>query len=480
MIISQKFKLNQPLDLPVDTRVFFPVSPPSVVLSDESGCAKCGTGRPRSGDAVVQKVMRRFLAVSPNAASYVVLDHDLAEAFELLVARRPINDALAHLKMRFGEVEGKAKLESTLRNVLARNFFEGAAREEYAPSTPTLQVYVTNKCNLRCRHCYMSSGDALDDEVGTQERLLAIRCFADLCPGGLVTFTGGEALLDPDIFCLLAEAKTLGLRVELYSNGLTIKNRDIARHVISCVDYLQISLDGASQEVNDEIRGKGTFKGILRGITTIDAAVAAAGTTEFRLRIGVTLTPSNAEDIRLNLLPLIDSLKLTKRPQIRVGVVGKLGRAASDGEMYSNDSDLRLTQAAIVNDMASQRIYRFPVSSINRFSKSCGMGLTIALGADGSLYPCTITEQIAIGNVRDTDFRKKMSSVISYSGKTNVDNVEGCRDCSIRYFCGGMCRIRNFHKMGSMTKSACTKEYKELMVRDLIGKYDSFGISANN
>jgi radical SAM protein with 4Fe4S-binding SPASM domain len=478
MSVTRKFKLNQPIGLPADVSLLFPVEPPAVTNADNdgTGCAKCGGGRGAAGDHVVKMVMDRFLAVSPNAASYVVLGRELEEPFRLLLQGNTLGDVLSSQEQKHGRHSARQTVEMLLKHLVARNFFEGAATDEYAPNSATLQIYVTNRCNLRCRHCYMSSGEALPNEIGTDARLRAITAFAKLCPGGLVTFTGGEALLDPDIFELLTVSKKLGLRVELYSNGLTIKSSELAERILNTVDYVQISLDGASEEVNDRIRGKGTFRGIIRAIKLIDSA--ALGIPNFRLRIGVTLTPTNAEDIRLNLLPLVESLQLTKRPQIRVGVVGKLGRAASDEEMYSNDADLRLTQAAIVNDLAQQKIYRFPIDSVNRFSKSCGMGLTIAVGADGSLYPCTITEQSAIGNVLDDDFERKMSSVIGFSRSTNVDNVEGCRDCSIRYFCGGMCRIRNLSKTGSMNKSACTKEYKALMVRDLIGKYNSFGIDA--
>jgi radical SAM protein with 4Fe4S-binding SPASM domain len=323
----------------------------------------------------------------------------------------------------------------------------------------------------------MSSGDPLPDEVSTQDRLRALKWFAELCPGSLVTFTGGEALLDPDIFLLMETAKAAGLIVEIYTNGLTIKDLDVANRVVELADHVQVSMDGASAAVNDNIRGKGTFRGITRAITLLDKAAASQNLAKFQLRIAMTLTHSNSDDILDNMTVLIDSLELNRRPQIRIGVVGKLGRAASDKEMFSDQGDLRVMQAAIVNDLVSKGSLRFPVSAINRFSKSCGMGLTITVGANGAIYPCTITEQRPIGNIKDPSAKSVIASSIGYFKNTNVDAVVGCQDCSIRYFCGGMCRITNLHKKGSMNVSACTPDYKKLMIRDIISKYDAYGLT---
>jgi radical SAM protein with 4Fe4S-binding SPASM domain len=323
----------------------------------------------------------------------------------------------------------------------------------------------------------MSSGLPLSQgEIGTQERLKAIDIFSRQCPGSKVTFTGGEALLDPDIFFLMGHARALGLRVELYSNGLTIKNSAIAEQIVRVVHQLQISLDGATQEINDAIRGKGTFKGIVRGIKLIDAAKNALEAHDFSQRIAITLTSTNAQDVVSNLEALLDDMKLHYRPEVHIGTIGNLGRAKIHADLRSNQEAIRLAQAAIANAFVASGIYRLPLSKINRFSKSCGMGTSISIGADGKIYPCTITDQTAIGDIRDSNAEEIMGSVFDHFHKTSVDNIVGCRSCSIRYFCGGICRITNNGKKGSMYVSACTPAYKAGRVRDLVAKYDGFQI----
>jgi radical SAM protein with 4Fe4S-binding SPASM domain len=481
VIVEKSYRLDDGIRLPDDTRLLFPQAPPQqafVTGVAKAGCSDCQSGGCATNKTkLAEQMLGKFLAVAPSVASYIVLDKDFLPAFESIRQGKRLRETRTILARDFGEQEAAAKLQHILHHITARHFYHGAKTEEYLPTSPNMQMYVTNRCNLRCEHCYMSSGEALPQgEIGTVERLRAIRLFAKSCPGSKITFTGGEALVSPDIFDLIDCARSEGLRVELYSNGLTIKNSVFAERIVKVVDELQISIDGATAAVNDAIRGRGTFNGIVRGIKLIDAARVKLQARSFKLRLAMTLTAANAEDIQTKLPSLIESLCLSGMPEVRIGAVNKLGRASSRPEMFSNSDDIRLMQAVIVNEFAQRGIYKLPISTTNRFSRTCGMGLSITVGADGAIYPCTITEQRPIGNVRDDNAGDVIKSVFPYMARTNVDQVAGCRDCSIRYSCGGMCRISNFFARGDMNVSACTPEYKALMVRDLISKYESYGL----
>src|SRR3989338_640020 len=72
---------------------------------------------------------------------------------------------------------------------------------------------ITPRCNLRCRHCYYSSGDRSSlEELNLEE---ARNFIADLSALKVHTllFSGGEPLLRPDIFVLSKFAKTMGIKV---------------------------------------------------------------------------------------------------------------------------------------------------------------------------------------------------------------------------------------------------------------------------
>ena len=478
MLHEMSFRLDEGVNLPSDTEIIF--YDPGISGKSTRGCGGgCGSCGGNSDNGVTELIESRFLAVSPGVASYISLDTELLDGFRGLLAGKTLREVRDDLEARFGPNSAREKLQLLLRNIVGRNFIAGAEAEEALLKHPRMQIYVTNRCNLRCKHCYMSSGDALPNEIGTPDRLRAIDLFADHCPGSKVTFTGGEALLNPDIFLLLAHARSRGLRTELYSNGLTIKDSGFAERIAKSIDEVQVSIDGASEYTNDAIRGRGTFHKIIRGIKLLDQARHTSN-TNFKYRLAITLTALNMDDIRSNIQTFVTSLGLHERPEIRIGTVGKLGRAKENPDLVQDHDALQMAQAEIVNEFSHSGMHRMLISKVNRFTKTCGMGLSITIGADGAIYPCTITDQKPIGNIRDEDSEQKFLSVFSYSRQTDVDHVEGCRSCEIRYFCGGICRITNFFKTGSMQVSACTPSYKNMQIRNLIARYDSYGLSSLN
>lgn len=78
--------------------------------------------------------------------------------------------------------------------------------------------------------------------------------FSEQGPSNVV-LSGGEPLYKPDFFEILKHIKRYGHRISVVSNGLLIGSRDTAIRLTELVDFLQISLDGATAEFNDFYRG---------------------------------------------------------------------------------------------------------------------------------------------------------------------------------------------------------------------------------
>src|SRR5512142_3154726 len=87
---------------------------------------------------------------------------------------------------------------------------------------------VTKACNLTCLHCYRDAGQKLADELDTAEGKKLIR---EIANSGfrILILSGGEPLLRPDIFELIAEAKACGLRAVLGTNGTMLTPPTIRR-----------------------------------------------------------------------------------------------------------------------------------------------------------------------------------------------------------------------------------------------------------
>lgn len=124
----------------------------------------------------------------------------------------------------------------------------------------------TRTCNLKCRHCYMSSdAKKYQNELTTEEAKQFIDDLADFNVPVLL-FSGGEPLIRPDFFELATYAQAKGVRPTLSTNG-TLITREVAQKIKDIgVGYVGISLDGL-REVNDKFRGKeGAFEAAMQGI----------------------------------------------------------------------------------------------------------------------------------------------------------------------------------------------------------------------
>ncbi len=137
-----------------------------------------------------------------------------------------------------------------------------------------LRIYweVTRSCDLACRHCRADAMPEADpDELDAAEsrRLLdAIASFGPPLPK--VVFTGGDPLKRGDLFDLIRYARGLGLGVSVAPSATPLLTADaIRRFKAEGVEAISLSLDGATAERHDAIRGiPGTFERTLEAART--------------------------------------------------------------------------------------------------------------------------------------------------------------------------------------------------------------------
>ncbi|MCL5072830.1 MAG: radical SAM protein, partial [Actinobacteria bacterium] len=149
----------------------------------------------------------------------------------------------------------------------------------------TVIFNVTDRCNLRCKHCYASYYKRDAKEMSTEQ---IKKLLNDLKVNGClrINFCGGEPLLRPDIKELIDYAKSIGLSVDLTSNGVLVPKRIEDIKGIKC---LTISLDGR-QEHHDLLRGKGSWEKAME-------AIKIARKNGIDVRVNMVLHKFNLDDI---------------------------------------------------------------------------------------------------------------------------------------------------------------------------------------
>lgn len=133
-----------------------------------------------------------------------------------------------------------------------------------------LYCYVTDTCNLHCRHCWIEPHDA--DGAPPMSSIppdLFASVLDEALPLGLqgVKLTGGEPLLHPRIGELLAIVRQKNLDLTVETNGVLCRPEIAAQLAAVPNVFVSVSLDGARPETHDWIRGNaGSFAKAIDGI----------------------------------------------------------------------------------------------------------------------------------------------------------------------------------------------------------------------
>lgn len=143
---------------------------------------------------------------------------------------------------------------------------------EGIPPLSMLYLYLTNGCNLCCKHCWItptfvngapSPGQYIDTD-------LLFAAIAEAKPLGLnsVKLTGGEPLLHPSFRKIAAFLAEQDIHSDMETNG-TLIDADMASFIknSSTIDFVSVSLDSPVEDDHDSFRGvKGAFRAACEGI----------------------------------------------------------------------------------------------------------------------------------------------------------------------------------------------------------------------
>jgi MoaA/NifB/PqqE/SkfB family radical SAM enzyme len=161
-------------------------------------------------------------------------------------------------------------------------------------------VYITEECQLSCKHCYLGSRLRKPNQMTSDEIVNLLMTWKEL-GATKVNFLGGEPTLHPSLNKVIYTAHTLGYEeISITTNGISSSLRNptnyFSQESLSCLSHIQVSLDGASPQVHNAIRGKNTYQYV---VSTIQALVDL----DFDVRIVSTVNKINLDDI-LDIIPM--------------------------------------------------------------------------------------------------------------------------------------------------------------------------------
>lgn len=328
---------------------------------------------------------------------------------------------------------------------------------------PLVVWNTTNRCNLRCKHCYIDAEDHnYKNELSTEEAIAFIHDLARM-KAPVLLFSGGEPLMRKDIFELGRLATDIGLRAVISSNGTLIDDETAKKIKAAGFQYVGISIDGAP-ETHDEFRNKkGAFADAMRG-------VKACLNNGVKTGLRFTVNKYNQQDLP----EIFEIIKREGIPRFCMYHLVYAGRGEQMIEMDNSVEETRrilelvcektieLHKAGVETEILTTDNHADGIFLLNQIRKSqphrseeiikllemhggCSAGTKFAnVDPQGNVHPCQFWQDYSVGNVREKPFSEIWTSEdeLMVKLREKEKHVKGkCGTCNYKSLCAG-CRIR--------------------------------------
>ncbi|KYK32694.1 MAG: radical SAM protein [Theionarchaea archaeon] len=347
-----------------------------------------------------------------------------------------------------------------------------------AQNIASVVVNPTRACNFQCAHCYTDAKTPLPDELSLEEMISILQEIAPFMRGKILGFLGGEPLLRKEDVLKISEywIRKVEGSASVSTNGSLIDSH-FARKAASLKLAIQISLDGATPETCDAVRGKGSWKKALKG-TKISVKNKAStwlcmvyhkgnfGELEDFISLGLELGVSGVRFIPYNYLGRGMSSDLVKiMPYQMVKKVHKILKKHPEWGDFIDQSFFG--NISVILRSAPRYVY-------------CGSGLsTLLIESNGDLYPCInlAYPEFRIGNLREITFEELWfhSPILRKIRSLCVEDANRkCAGCLIRYLCGMGCRSEIYELTRRLTLPVFFCESWKKAVREMCWILDEF------
>ena len=312
------------------------------------------------------------------------------------------------------------------------------------PNLQHLFFELTDKCNLRCRHCGSNCTGERNTFLSLETIEKTMKSVSERYPANriMINLTGGEPMLYPDIYDVIRMARDFGFRAGMTSNGTLINYLAAHRLVEAGLDTIAISLDGIGKVHDSFRRTDGSYLSAVLGIN----ALKHAG-----------LEPEVITVIhKKNLFQLEEMYELLRNMDIyawRVVNIEPIGRASANRDLLLDESELRqlfdfICEKRRLNDntmsisYACSHFVTFEYEKeIRDFYFRCGAGTTVgSIMANGDIGACldiVRKPELIQGNVYQDDFVYIWENKFEVFRMDRSNQCNLCKQCGYKNFCMG-------------------------------------------
>lgn len=339
-------------------------------------------------------------------------------------------------------------------------------------------IYLTNDCNLQCKHCWISSGES--NASVKQINADLYKRFLDQAKGlGLksVSFSGGEPLIKKKIlFMLFDYCHKLGINISLETNG-TLIDKNCVKKIKQYKISISISLDGSTAELHEKQRGvRGCFHKALNSIKMLTEE-------KHPITVIMAISKDNVSDIQ-KMLKLLETYKMDNKITLKINPITNAGRAKQNyNDKFLDCIDL-LSLAKKVEKNYSNK-FKVPIlvhlepafHSIQFIQKClvaggrCFFHKILSVLGNGDISFCGmgyVNKNYVFGNINDSDFDLdkiwKHNPILLKMRTEYPSQLKGvCQKCIFKSYCRGGCRAEVLNSGGTFTDPAfrCQTLYEQ-------------------
>ena len=415
-----------------------------------------------------------FLALAPDMPNWIVLRDELEiKSFELIRQGCTLQSIKDTMCCEYGHY-GLEALKRVLIEICVQRFFSDTIPIE-AGAKCNMTIYLTNRCNLVCAHCYRYQEKPCS-ELSSTQWFEVVGSFSKLpdC-GRFVTFSGGECTLRKDFISILRHSSKLSLKNVLLTNG-TLINAYVANSLIEHCYEIQISIDGCDAVTHDSVRGQGTFAAAMHGLYEVATAYSSSRNHP-RIALAVTPLPNQMKRMescfpsffaRVNDM-FNGELLLRMSTDLKPGrhFSGLNTQQRSEYKARSRQLKATVLNEPDWNDKIDGERFAPNVKVLN-----CGFGQNISIQPNGDVFGCYDAKKEFMGNVVNSSLVSIRALLNELYTSTLVYYSNICIHCDLKYICGGGCRLHNKKYKGAYQSPYCCQvdlEWKQ-RIYDLMAK----------
>ncbi len=324
-------------------------------------------------------------------------------------------------------------------NIAASCYFRSSVEQPYRKAL----LQITERCNLFCAHCFVSSGNYGDVmELTTIQEIVIPRL--EECRVISITLTGGEPFTHPKIIEIIKLLRASEIEVSICTNAtlITLEQMESLSNIGKV--RLNVSLDGFRPQSHGKFRGdKNSF---LKTIETINLL------GRYRLLKGLLVTTNNLAEIE-EYAEICDLAINNEATYVLMNPLSNFGRGTKSMKKLSSSNQtmrqIREVTSIYTNTVELVNI-RFPNDSLPL--SACEAGNIIYVFVRGELTVCPYlvfaakvpnsqhkVEEFIVGNIfRDSNIAQLLDKYKFYERYHIGDNLF-CKNCEMNSKCGKGC-----------------------------------------